>query len=128
MSPEALIQRATALAAAPHDGLDVATAYRAVAFLARQALEDRVAERLVPYELDADEANLTAQLLCLQGTTDDDTARQAGQLWSALSTLTHHHGYELPPTAHELQTLLRRTARLLEMLKPNPTRGSSESD
>lgn len=66
------------------------------------------------YGLDADVASFTAQLLCLQGTTrDEEKAREVAALWAVLSALTHHHGYELPPTRAELNTLVARTERVL---------------
>lgn len=94
---------------------------RAAALLARQALELRIAERLVPYGLDAGDARFSDQLLCLQGTIGDkQLARQAAALWASLSAVVHHLGYEIGPTGNDLAALVRRTARIADELRPKP--------
>jgi hypothetical protein len=42
-----------------------------------------------------------------------EKAQEITALWAVLSALTHHHGYELPPTRAELNTLVARTERVL---------------
>lgn len=52
-----------------------------------------------------EECSARAQLLCL-GTylRDEDLARRAYHVWTALSRAAHFHPYELPPTREELMT------------------------
>jgi len=90
---------------------------RAAAVLARQALEETIAERLRPHGLDPSEASFSAQFLCLQGTMANKAlAREAAALWASLSSLTHHSGQELSPTDRDLTALIERTRRVLAEL------------
>lgn len=117
MTPAELLLGARHLLTGSDGALYMNATHRAAVLLARQALEASIRAKLEPYGLDADVASFTAQLLCLQGTTrEEGKAREVAALWSALSLLTHHHGYELPPTRSELETLLARTARVLAYL------------
>jgi hypothetical protein len=46
---------------------------------------------------------MRCQLLCLPGfLADHELAGRAAHAWSALTRACHHHPYELPPTAEEL--------------------------
>ncbi len=77
---------------------------RAVAVLARQALEEAI-DAL--WEADPLTSGLTrctmrSQLACLPAYTDSHTARQVAYAWIALSNACHYHPYELAPTAAEL--------------------------
>jgi len=102
VSPEALLREARRLV---HDGdrmKDGAWA-RAAAFLARQALEQAIRQRLIrSYKLSG-YPSFKALLLASEVFLGRDLARRAGWSWEALSRATHHHGYELAPTAGELQ-------------------------
>lgn len=99
--------------------LEVGPVERAAALLARQALEMCMSTRLVPFGLDPTRANFRAQLLCLQGTMGNkDLARETAALWSSLSTLVHHLGYEMGPTSNDVAALIRRTLRITSDLQP----------
>jgi hypothetical protein len=99
--------------------LDPGAVERAAALLARQALEMCVAARLTPFGLEPSGVSFKAQLLCLQGTmADKELAREAAALWSSLSTLVHHIGYEIGPTGSDVAGLVKRTRRILERLRP----------
>jgi hypothetical protein len=76
---------------------------RAAALLARQALETAMKIRISTRIGRVEELSFQSQLLCLHDFTDADTARRTAAVWSALTTATHHHGYELPPTAAALE-------------------------
>ncbi len=91
---------------------------RSAALLARQALEAAVRAKLDPYATGLDDAPFRAQLLCLQGTVaDNDVAREANYLWSALSGATHHCGYELAPSAPDLRSWLAGVERVIAALE-----------
>lgn len=84
---------------------------RAAALLARQALEAAIL-RLEP---DLADATGRDRLLCLPELLDDaELAGRASWAWGALSRATHHHAYDLPPTAEELDTLFRVVERLVD--------------
>jgi hypothetical protein len=91
---------------------------RSAALLARQALEAAIRAKLAPYSARLDDAPFRAQLLCLQGVIgDSDVARQANYLWSALSSATHHCGYELAPTAAELGEWIAGVKQVMAILE-----------
>ncbi|MET8370756.1 hypothetical protein ABZU42_13645 [Micromonospora profundi] len=48
-----------------------------------------------------------------------DTARRVAFAWATLSAATHHHCYELAPTAAELRRLHTEVSTLLAQLQPN---------
>ena len=76
---------------------------RAAALLGRQTLETALNELWSRKAPGVERASMRCQLLCLpayfQGT---GTARRAAHAWAALTHACHHHPYELPPTAEEL--------------------------
>jgi hypothetical protein len=91
---------------------------RSAALLTRQALEEAVRAKLDAYATSLDDAPFRAQLLCLQGTiADNDVAREANYFWSALSSATHHCGYELPPSATDLRGWLAGVERVVAALE-----------
>lgn len=82
----------------------------AAALLGRQALEAAISQR---YPEIAD-ASGRARKLCLPTLLDDrELARDLIQSWGALSHATHHHAYDLPPTATELEHWLEPVGRLI---------------
>jgi hypothetical protein len=129
VSPAALDSPA-ALVAAARAVLDRADALpgsawsRATALLARQALEEALADfwrRVAP---GAEDGTFTAKLLCLRGYVPAEVATDAHQVWAALSDACHHHAYDLAPTAGELHRWVERTAELVAALareSPPPT-------
>lgn len=80
---------------------------RAAATLARQALEAHIRDLLGAQAPGARSTPMRTQLLCLSSlAADRDRAHALAYAWHRLSEATHHHAYELPPTAEELQTWL----------------------
>ncbi|WP_326823350.1 hypothetical protein [Streptosporangium sp. NBC_01756] len=78
---------------------------RAAAFLIRMALEACMSDFWLRTQPGVEDCDMQAQLLCLTGYHDQDTARLAARAWAALSAACHYHGYELSPTVGELRTL-----------------------
>ena len=90
---------------------------RAAAVLARQALElqvDRICGERDPALAQCSER---AQLLCLPSLMDHRQAKEIAFVWSALSRSVHHHPYEMPPTAEELEGWID-VVESLEINKP----------
>ncbi len=76
---------------------------RAVAFLARQALEDAIGEVWTGAAAGMAACPLAAQLTCLPYYLEDQAlAFRARHCWYALSSACHAHPYELAPTLAEL--------------------------
>lgn len=118
MSPRELLAAARRLVDEPEPSTRGLWA-RAAALLARQALESQTQITLAKQAADLRKANWRAQLLCLQGVTDEHIARRAYQTWAALSAATHHHGYELPPSAASLRGWMHTVEELLDILDPS---------
>jgi hypothetical protein len=89
---------------------------RAVAFLARQALEGVISTVLAERASGAERCSARAQLLCLPTYAPTAAALEATYLWSALSRVCHHHPYELGPTVAQLNDWVTRVERLTESL------------
>ncbi len=101
--------------------MEVGPLERAAALLARQSLEMCVAKKLDGFGLDSTQARFREQLLCLQGTmSNKQLARDTAALWSSLSTLVHHLGYEIGPTGSDVAALVRRTQRVVSELQQDP--------
>jgi hypothetical protein len=113
MTSRELIGRALALLE-ERDSLPRATWPRAVAVLARQALETAVAGRLAKKAPGLQLCTFATQFRCLPWYIDDrDTALLAHQTWAALSSACHHHAYDLAPTAEELRVWLADVDRVV---------------
>lgn len=87
---------------------------RASALLTRHALEaalDDLWRRRAP---GLERCSMRAQLLCLPTylRADDDLATRASFAWTGLSRASHHHAYELPPTAVELSSWIETVEEL----------------
>jgi len=93
---------------------------RVSALLALQALEtslDRLWERRT---LDLRGCSMRTQLICLRSYLEDPKlAARAGHAWSALSRASHHHAYELAPTAAELQAWFSVVEELIDSVEPS---------
>jgi hypothetical protein len=87
---------------------------RAAALLARQAIEQRLAIALSARGADPYEASFAVQLLVLPEVVDARVAERAAWAWAGLSSATHHHGYEIPPSADELRGWLAATQELID--------------
>lgn len=75
---------------------------RACAWLIRLALEQALDDcwrRVLP---EAIGCGMRPQLLLLPRYTDQATAQEAREAWLGLARATHHHAYDLAPTAAEL--------------------------
>jgi hypothetical protein len=94
---------------------------RAVALLARQALETAVLDAFMVRGVDMTDVSNRAQLLCLgEYTDDDDLAADVRLAWWTLSRACHHHPYELAPTAGELLAWIATVDRLVTALAYEP--------
>lgn len=85
---------------------------RAVALLTRQALERAMEELFAVKSPPLMRASFRAQLLALRIWLPTELAGRVAYAWAALTRATHHHAYELPPTAAELGAWLETTDEL----------------
>lgn len=85
---------------------------RAVAILCRQALEGSLHDFWRAKAPGLEAASERAQLLCFRTYVAPDLAARVEHSWAALSRASHHHGYELSPTASELAGWLEMTDEL----------------
>ncbi|WP_037138652.1 hypothetical protein [Rhodococcoides fascians] len=87
---------------------------RLAAFLARQALEDLVDERCNALGVHAPDASMRSKLVILRALDAVERADAAALAWNRLSSVCHHHAYELAPTVAEVHHLCGLVAVLLE--------------
>ena len=87
---------------------------RAAALLGRAALEASMSELWATKAPGIANASWRAQLLCLSGYVDRELAADSAYAYAALSSACHHHPYDLPPTALEVQSWLRIVRRLID--------------
>lgn len=84
---------------------------RAAALLGRQALESTLDAWWRAKGIPLDACTTRAQLLCLATyVRDDGLAGRLQYAWGRLSSACHHHSYELPPAAAELDAWLGMVA------------------
>jgi hypothetical protein len=106
MTPDQLLDAARMMVRRPRPGT-AGLWSRAAALLGRQALEaqlDQLWSRTAP---GIERASTNCQLLCLPAfLADRGLAGRAAHAWAALTRACHHHPYELPPTAEELERWL----------------------
>jgi hypothetical protein len=87
---------------------------RAAALLGRQALEMSVDEYWTARQIPLAACPTLQQLICLREYLGDaDLAGRVHHAWNALSRACHHHPYDLPPSAAELQGWLETVERWL---------------
>ena len=86
---------------------------RLSAFLARQALEELVAQRCIALDAEMRWATTASKLVVLRALDDPEVAASATTAWNGLSSACHHHAYELSPTNDEVRHLCRLVADLL---------------
>jgi cytochrome c5 len=101
------------------DGLHRGVWPRAVALLARQALELAVDDALRRQAPGAERASIRARMLCLPSYVSTATAHDAHFLWGTLSRACHQHPYELAPTATELDDWLGGVEAVTERIAPS---------
>jgi hypothetical protein len=94
---------------------------RAAALLARRALEEALDELWSRRAPGLERASARAQLACLPDYLGDrELAREIVFTWGELSNACHHHAYELPLTAEELERRLGVVGRLVSRLDNGP--------
>jgi hypothetical protein len=76
---------------------------KACAWLIRMALEQALDNFWVRVLPEAAECGMRAQLLVLPRYIGTATADEARDAWLGLARATHHHAYDLAPTAAELR-------------------------
>jgi hypothetical protein len=76
---------------------------RCCAWLIRLALEQSLDEYWARVLPDGAECSMRAQLLLLPRYVDADTVEDAAEAWLGLARVSHHHAYDLAPTAAELR-------------------------
>ena len=87
---------------------------RAAALLGRQALELSLDGYWAGRRIALESCPTLQQLICLREYLDDaDLAGRVHHAWNALSRACHHHPYDLPPSAGELQAWLETVERWL---------------
>lgn len=96
---------------------------RAVALLARQALEGSVDSYWAQRAPGMDGCRRKVKLLCLASYLDEPMiGRLAYQTWAALSDACHHHAYELAPTTTELAGWIETVGTVVDSLTRNAAR------
>jgi hypothetical protein len=92
---------------------------RCCAWLIRLAMERSLDEYWARVLPDGAECSMRAQLLLLPRYADAHTVEDVTEAWLGLARVTHHHAYDLAPTAAELRHWLELvtsiTARLRAM-------------
>ena len=100
----------------------VGTWPRASAILGRQALEIALGQLWARAAPGVENASARAQLTCLPEYVDAELAGRVRYVWHALSTVCHHHAYELPPIVSELNGWLDDVEVLIdEVRRPGRT-------
>ena len=114
-----LVNRARRIISAP-EGL-TGVWPKAAALLARQALEEALANLWESTYPGMGEASWSTQLACLpEVVSDPSLVADARAAWVSLSRACHHHHYELDPTAAELERWIRQTERLVTVVTESP--------
>lgn len=90
---------------------------RVSALLARQALESVLDEYWRERWPGVDRTSRATQLLCLRYLVDPALAADASLAWHALSRACHHHAYELPPVAEELEVWIGQVDGLVTRIR-----------
>jgi hypothetical protein len=119
MTPGELLAAARAMLD-DHDQTAVGAWPRAVAFLARQALEQALSDLWARTQATAGLSHcvMKTQLLCLPAYLEPRLARQTSYIWAALSSACHYHPYDLAPTASELSGWTTAVAGLIAAIAP----------
>jgi hypothetical protein len=105
-------------AMAEGDGLPAGVWQYATALLARQALDLALAEMWKARAPGLERRPAHVQLLCLPSYLDDrELAGRASLVWWSLTGASHHHPYELAPTAAELRGWLETVGDVIDGLQ-----------
>ena len=117
MTPRALLQLSRRAVHGSDPGMRGLWA-RAAALLTRQTLELGLIGIWRKRAPSLEKSNYTLQLLCLPHyLRDAELAHELAHTWSALSAACHHHAYQLPPTAAELETWQRTVEQLVDYVE-----------
>ena len=96
---------------------------RAAALLARQALETSLDGYWADRRIALESCPTLQQLICLREYLGDaDLAGRVHHAWNALSRACHHHPYDLPPSAGELEAWLETVEAWLTAASPRAAR------
>ncbi|WP_370323785.1 hypothetical protein [Euzebya sp.] len=117
MTPEEVLAEARTLASRGVGELG-GTASRAAALLGRSALEDAIWDLFPQLK----EVSGRAMHLTLPFVFDRQVARQAALVWGRLSAASHHHIYEMPPTAVELERMLDTVHDVIDAVRDRQER------
>lgn len=77
-------------------------------------MEDLVDERCRALGANAPDASMRSKLVILRALDTTEHADAAAIAWNRLSSLCHHHAYELAPTVAEVRHLCGVVATLLD--------------
>lgn len=126
-SPRALVESAESLLRFP--GPATAGLWpRAAALIALDALETGVRRLWERQSLEFTGCSMRTQLICLRSYLEDGAlAARAGHAWSALTRASHHHAYELAPTAAELASWFAVVRELVDASQPGGAGASAPS-
>lgn len=95
---------------------------RACATLIRLALEKSLDDYWTVRLPEAKACSMRAQLLMLPRYAGAEVASDARDAWFGLARATHHHAYELAPTAAELRTWHELVSRIAAAVASGNTR------
>jgi hypothetical protein len=101
---------------------------RCCAWLIRLALEQSLDEYWARVLPDAAACGMRAQLLLLPRYVDADTVENAAEAWLGLARVTHHHAYDLAPTAAELRRWHELVTSITARLRASDCRLSGRDD
>lgn len=85
---------------------------RLAAFVARQAVEALIDERLKVVGAECAGASMRTRLAILRSLDGAERTAQIEFAWNQLSACCHHHAYELAPTVGEVRVLCERVVEL----------------
>lgn len=100
---------------------------RAVALVARAALEVELDGYWAQVQPEVAAAPTRSQLLLLPSYAGADVARDAVDAWYSLSRGSHHHAYELAPTAQELRDWVGMVQRVEAALSTTPSPSTADA-
>ena len=89
---------------------------RACTFLARQALEDALAELWDVAAPGVERASKRSQLTCLSSYIDAEAAARATHTWHALSMFCHDHACVLQPVLSEVSSWIDEVQALMDAI------------
>jgi hypothetical protein len=85
---------------------------RLAAFVARQAVEALVDERLKVVDAECAGASMRTRLAILRSLDGAERTAQVEFAWNQLSACCHHDAYELAPAVNEIRTLCGKVLTL----------------